>query len=423
MDLSLAENTKRLKIYIGESDLWRGKPLYFALLEILAEEGMAGATVTRGIAGFGARSRIHTAAILRISEDLPLVIEVVDTSEKISLILEKIYPLVREGMMTLEDVKVIKYTHRYLNPLPADKLVSEVMTRDIKTLNSEQTVRQAWEKMLSEKIKAMPVTNNAGNVIGILTDEDLLNRANLMGRLSISQKLDMKLIREELDQLGNSLLKVGDVMSTPVITVFEKSSLGYAVNLMKKHQLKRLPVIDQFGKLVGNLSRLDILRQIMPSPTKELPPQTFPGFIHTISDIMSKSIPIVNEYDEIAMVIHTLLENNSHRVIVVDENKRVTGILSDSDVITRLPDTNKTTILSALKKLTQIPVSSAKARDLMTPNPIKADPDLPLTTAIRKMLSEGRKWMVVVDKAGQPIGLVDRQILLEALASVPPEIT
>lgn len=422
MDLSLAENTKRLKIYIGESDLWRGKPLYFALLEILAEDGMAGATVTRGIAGFGARSRIHTAAILRISEDLPLVIEVVDTSEKIALILEKIYPLVREGMMTLEDVKVIKYTHRYLNPLPADKLVSEVMTRDIKTLNPEQTVRQAWEKMLFEKIKAMPVINFEGNVVGILTDEDLMSRANLMGRLSISQKLDVNLIKEELELLGSTFLKVEDVMSNPVITVFEKSALGYAVNLMKKHQLKRLPVTDQSGKLVGNLSRLDILRQIPPSPTKELPPQTFPGFIHTISDIMSKSIPIVYENDDIATVIHTLVENNSHRVIVVDENKRVSGILSDADVITRLPDTNKTTILSALKKLTQIPVSSVKARDLMTPNPIKADPDLPLTTAIRKMMAEGRKWMVVVDKEGHPVGLVDRQILLEALASVPPEI-
>jgi len=422
MDLNLAENTKRLKIYIGESDLWRGKPLYFALLEILAEEGMAGATVTRGIAGFGARSRIHTAAILRISEDLPLVIEVVDTSEKISYILDKIFPLVREGMMTLEDIKVIKYTHRYLNPLPADKFVSEIMTRDIKTLNPDQTVQQAWEKMLFEKIKAMPVTTTEGYVIGILTDEDLINRANLMGRLSISQKLDSKLIREELVQLGNSLLKVGDVMSKPVITVFEKSSLGYAVNLMKKHQLKRLPVTDHAEKLVGNLSRLDVLRQIMPSQTKELPPQTFPGFIHTISDIMSKSIPIVNEYDEIATVIHTLLENNSHRVIVVDENKKVTGIISDADVITRLPDTNKTTILSALKKLTQLPVSSVKARDIMTPNPIKADANLPLTTAIRKMISEGRKWMVIVDDDGQPIGLVDRQILLEALASVPPEI-
>jgi CBS domain-containing protein len=422
MDLSLAENTKRLKIYIGESDLWRGKPLYFALLEILAEGGMAGATVTRGIAGFGARSRIHTAAILRISEDLPLVIEVVDTSEKISLILEKIYPLVREGMMTLEDVKVIKYTHRYLNPLPSDKLVGEVMTREVKTLNPEQTVRQAWEKMLSEKIKAMPVINSEGNVVGILTDEDLMNRANLMVRLSITQKLDVNLIKEELDLLESTFLKVEDVMSKPVITVFEKSVLGFAVNLMKKHQLKRLPVTDQSGKLVGNLSRLDILRQILPSPTKELPPQTFPGFIHTISDIMSKSIPIVYEYDDIATVIHTLLENNSHRVIVIDENKRVSGILSDADVLTRLPDTNKTTILSAFKKLAQIPVSSVKARDLMTPNPIKADPDLPLTTAIRKMIAEERKWMVVVDKENHPVGLVDRQILLEALASVPPEI-
>lgn len=108
MENYLAENTKRLKIYVAESDLWRGKPLYFALLEVLIKEGVAGATVTRGIAGFGARSRIHTASILRLSEDIPLVIEVVDSAEKISNALEKIYPMVQEGLITLEDVKVIK---------------------------------------------------------------------------------------------------------------------------------------------------------------------------------------------------------------------------------------------------------------------------------------------------------------------------
>ena len=83
---------KRLRIYIGDSDLWRGKPLSAVLLETLKKEGLAGATVFRGVAGFGAHSRIHTAAILDLSTDLPIVIEVIDTPEKIQHALETVSP-------------------------------------------------------------------------------------------------------------------------------------------------------------------------------------------------------------------------------------------------------------------------------------------------------------------------------------------
>jgi hypothetical protein len=81
---------KRLRIYIGDSDLWRGKSLAAVLLEQLKKEGLAGATVFRGVAGFGAHSRIHTAAILDLSTDLPVVIEVIDTPEKIQHALETV---------------------------------------------------------------------------------------------------------------------------------------------------------------------------------------------------------------------------------------------------------------------------------------------------------------------------------------------
>jgi len=77
----LGRRAKRLRIYFGESDQWRGRPLYLALLDALKKQGLAGATVVRGVAGFGAHSRIHTASILRLSEDLPVVIEIVDTDE------------------------------------------------------------------------------------------------------------------------------------------------------------------------------------------------------------------------------------------------------------------------------------------------------------------------------------------------------
>jgi len=100
---------KLLRIFIGESDTWHGKPLYQAIVERVREEGLAGATVIRGIEGYGADSRIHTARILRLSEDLPVVIEIVDSAERIQEIIPVLDEMVGEGMVTLERVEVIAY--------------------------------------------------------------------------------------------------------------------------------------------------------------------------------------------------------------------------------------------------------------------------------------------------------------------------
>ncbi|HBY47540.1 MAG TPA: DUF190 domain-containing protein [Thermomicrobiales bacterium] len=103
---------KWLRVYIGESDRWQGKPLFQAIVEMLRREGVAGATVLRGIEGFGAHSRIHTARILRLSEDLPLVIDVVDSAERIERILPMLDDMVNEGLITVIDVEIVKYRHR-----------------------------------------------------------------------------------------------------------------------------------------------------------------------------------------------------------------------------------------------------------------------------------------------------------------------
>ena len=95
--------------------------------------------------------------------------------------------------MTVENLHVVKYTHRYLNPLPADKYVEEVMTREVVTLNPEMPVAEAWQKMLDTQIKALPVVDNGGNVVGMLTDEDLSDRAGLQQRLSVAEHVDSKI--------------------------------------------------------------------------------------------------------------------------------------------------------------------------------------------------------------------------------------
>lgn len=100
---------KILRVFVGESDTWQGRPLYQAIVRRLRERGLAGATVLRGIEGFGAHSRLHTARILRLSEDLPVVVEVVDREDRIREILPILDEMVREGMVTIEDVEVVVY--------------------------------------------------------------------------------------------------------------------------------------------------------------------------------------------------------------------------------------------------------------------------------------------------------------------------
>ena len=100
---------KLLRLFIGESDTWHGRPLYQAIVERVREAGLAGATVVRGIEGFGADSRIHTSRILRLSEDLPVVIEIVDTAERIDEIVPVLDEMVGEGMLTLERVQIVAY--------------------------------------------------------------------------------------------------------------------------------------------------------------------------------------------------------------------------------------------------------------------------------------------------------------------------
>ena len=96
-----------LRVFIGESDTWHGRPLYQAIVRRLREEGLAGATVLRAIEGFGAKSHLHTSRLLRLSEDLPLVIEVVDTAENIDRVLPLLDEMIGDGLVTLEKVQVV----------------------------------------------------------------------------------------------------------------------------------------------------------------------------------------------------------------------------------------------------------------------------------------------------------------------------
>ncbi|OGQ23214.1 MAG: hypothetical protein A3I05_04205 [Deltaproteobacteria bacterium RIFCSPLOWO2_02_FULL_44_10] len=110
--MKIPEDGKLLRIFIGESDRYEGKPLYEAIVHRAKKEGLAGCTVLRGIEGFGASSRIHTAKILRLSADLPIVIEIVDAEEKIDKFCEQIDTMIQEGLVTVEKTTVLLYRYQ-----------------------------------------------------------------------------------------------------------------------------------------------------------------------------------------------------------------------------------------------------------------------------------------------------------------------
>ncbi len=110
--MRLSGPAKWLRVYVGERDRWQGKPLYAAIIDVLRREGVAGATVLRGIAGYGASGFLHTARIVQLSVDLPVVIDVIDTAERIEAVLPKIDAMVSEGLIIVGDCEVVAYRTR-----------------------------------------------------------------------------------------------------------------------------------------------------------------------------------------------------------------------------------------------------------------------------------------------------------------------
>lgn len=107
--MTIPEDGSLLRIFIGESDRHGHQPLYEAIVLKAREKGLAGATVLRGVMGFGKHSTLHTAKILRLSEDLPMVIEIIDSAEKINEFLPVLDEMIKDGLVTVERVKVLQY--------------------------------------------------------------------------------------------------------------------------------------------------------------------------------------------------------------------------------------------------------------------------------------------------------------------------
>jgi CBS domain-containing protein len=417
----------QLTVYFGESDQYRSQALYAAMLEMLRREGCGGATVTRGIAGFGASSVIHTSAILRLSMDLPIVITVVDRPERIERIIPRIREMAPGALITVAGVEVVQSGAPFKEGLP-DVKVSEVMRREVISVRPDSSIAEVVHLLLDKDFTAVPVVDDQTKVIGIVSDNDLLKRGGVRVTLSLKRATDPGFVDELHKSLSDCALKVADVMTREVVTIGPDTPLGKAARLMVEKHLKRLPVVDSEGKLIGILGRLDVLNTIAAVRIPEWHPEAHPAGT-TAGDVMTREVPAVHESAPLEEIFQLLVSSSHKRVVVIDDQRRVVGIIADSDLISRVSRENWPGLIEILAAKVPIEKISAPARqhlmklrgrcakELMTPDPITVRQEMPVASALALSAEKATKRMPVVDSEGRLVGIVGRSEMMRALLS------
>ena len=420
--MQLHGKASRVTIYIGEDNRHQGKPLYTALLELLRKEGAAGATVTRGLAGFGAHSRIRTANLVTLSADLPLRVEWVDQPEVVERLLPAVRALVEDGLITVETVDVVQYAAgRSANLL--DLPVQAVMRSAVTSVATTAPVAEIVTLLLRRGYRSVPVVDDAGVLAGIISDGDLLRRAGLDARLGLQAGLTAEQVRRQFQKLQNQHQVAADIMTQPVVSIAADEPVRTAVNRMADRHLKRLPVVDAAGRLVGLVSRLDILRsaEYHHGGAEEAP--ALPRSGATLADLADPNAPAVGPLASAESVLAALEESRQLRVVVVDDERRPIGIISDGDLLRRSRAAEQPDFVARLRGIMTGQRAGARLRldptetaaDLMTVPLITVRADAEPAAALRVMLQKQIKRLPVVDSDGRLVGLLGRASLLNWL--------
>jgi CBS-domain-containing membrane protein len=413
---------KRMTIVVGESDHWQHQALYMAILQRLKAAGMAGATVTRGLAGFGPHSQIKTANVLRLSFDLPVVITVLDTPERVERVVPQISAMMAGGVIAVDDTEIRFSSAAFTGGFP-DIAVADIMSTDAEAVAAEAPIAEVVERLVARDYTALPVVDAERRVIGMIGDSDLLTSGLTRLSVSVQKAIGPALVAEFLAGLRREARRVKDAMTAPAVTVSPETSVKEAAHVMHARSLKRLPVVDRDGRLLGVLGRLDILESIASGHRQRTAPHVapLPQEHRTVAEIMDRDVPTVPEDDPIDDVMEKLLTSQVKRVVVVDGAGRPTGIVTDTDIIARVDPEERPGIVTLLRSrwsadaARQVRRSYGKrAGDVMTSPLVSVRDSAPVMEALALTVERHVKRLPVVDGSGRVVGMVSRPALLAA---------
>jgi len=431
MAIELAGKGKRVRIYLSEDDKVGHASAPQALLAFFRRNDAMGATVLRGVAGFGASGELHTSNVVDIVQHLPVVVEWIDQVEAVERLLPQIKAMVPRGLVTMDDTDILLYEPHPVRDLQSAVTVADVMSREIESATRGTPVQQVVEKMLGKLYRAVPVVES-GAPVGIVTNTDLVKRGGLGVRLDLLASLEKPELHTVLARLAQSNMVAADVMTPSPVTVQSTASLPDAAALMSRRHLKRLPVVGEDGNLAGMVSRLDLLRAAANGfAEKAVAPRDIGLAGDTpLSRVMRRDFPQVHPETPLPEVFQAVIATRLNRALVVDSEHRVVGLVTDAELLDRVTPSLRPGALRAL--MNRLPFVHPKlenaetvqharahtAAELMTTHVAVARESSLLRDAIALMLDGSHKVLAVTDAEGHLVGIVDRADLLHGL--LPP---
>jgi CBS domain-containing protein len=314
-------------------------------------------------------------------------------------------------------------------PVRTAERVVDAMTHDVTRVRAHTPAAELVRLLVGQGFRALPVVDDAERVVGIVTGGDLLERGGLRARVDVLAVLDPDGLRRELEAVGRTNLFAGDVMSAPVATARPDEHLREAAHRMVARRLKRLPVVDVDGRLVGMVSRADVLRVVGEASARPEPAPSAVALsrVRTIGELARADVPTVGPDADLPEVLDAVVSTRLLRAVVVDQARRVLGVVSDADLVRHVEAATHPTLLQALaarlpfgrhaaEDQARLRATPARAADLMTSPAVTVAADTPLAEAIRTMLAQQHKILPVVDARERLAGAVDRADLLRAVA-------
>ncbi len=420
------QHYKLIEIFADEEARWRGEPLYKAIVQMVHDLKIAArCLVTRGIEGSYESGEIATRSLEVLSYNMPVRITIIAPLSEAEKILTKTQEMVTDGIVTVQDLQVISHKTRGLL-IPRQTKVRELMTVQPKKVNLETSLAEVARLLLSSTFTGLPVVDADNHPVGVISQGDLIYKAGMPMRLGLLAESADEKVSAVLEALDSR--QAGEIMTKPAVTIGQDKLVTEAVNLMLQKQVKRLPVVDANGKLVGNLSRVDVFHTIL----RECPDwQAFQKQkitvenLRFVSDIMRRDTTTVLPDTPVEEVIRLIDCGDIQRVSVVNQAGDFLGLISDRDLLVAFADRHPGiwdyfvskipfTERGRRQKQLQEHLRKKTAAEVMNRAIVTVQENAPINEAIRLMLENGIKRLPVLDGQGKFKGMVSREALLRA---------
>lgn len=417
---------KVIEIFTSEEVRWHGKPLYSAIVQHVNDLKIAARSmVTRGIEGSYESGEIATGRLEVLSYSMPVRITIILPASELHRVLSKVEEMVTDGIVAVRDVDVVSHKTRGLL-LPRHTRVREIMTPAPKKVSPTTPLNEVARLLLSSAFTGVPVVDEENRPVGVISQGDLIYKAGMPMRLGLLSESSREKVGAVLEALAPK--RASEVMTLPAVTIGEDSMVTEAVDLMLKKEVKRLPVVDGSGKLVGILSRVDVFRTAM----KECP--DWAAFqqqsilvegLRFVSDIMRRDAHTVLPDTPVEEVMHIIDCSDIQRVCVVDKEGHFLGLISDRDLLVAFSDrhpgiwdyfASKIPFTEGGRRNKELReyLRAKSAADVMNTNIVTVREDAPIEEAIRLMLEGAIKRLPVLDSEGRFKGMISRDSLLRA---------